>query len=354
MKIIFKDLKKGNIKVQAENLEDLWYLSHIIDVNDIVSGKTFRKIKIGQEPNVKVIKKQLFLKIEVEKVELHKFSNSLRVSGKVVEGTDDVGKGSHHTFDVKEGTVISIHKNKWYSYQIEKLNEAVEEKKVKVLICVLDRENASFALMKNLGFEMLTKIESDLRKKRDEGKETRSNYFSDIVKIIKEYVDRYDIEDVIIASPAFWKEEVLKELKKSANGLKAKITLATCNATGKNGVAEVLKREEVKTVIAQGRAMEEVRLVDRLLEEIAKDGNVAYGIKDVESASEAGAVEVLLVLDELIHEYKTDNKYEQLDRIMKNVDNSKGKVMIVAANHEGGNKLKGLGGIAALLRYKLY
>ncbi|MEK6816500.1 MAG: mRNA surveillance protein Pelota, partial [Nanoarchaeota archaeon] len=83
MKVVYKNFKAGDLKVQTQNLDDLWYLSNIVDENDLVSGKTFRKIKIGQEPNVKVVKKPVFLTIQVEKVEFHKYSNSLRVSGKV-------------------------------------------------------------------------------------------------------------------------------------------------------------------------------------------------------------------------------------------------------------------------------
>ena len=36
-------------KVLVENPDDLWYLNTIIDPADIVEGKTFRKIKLGEE-----------------------------------------------------------------------------------------------------------------------------------------------------------------------------------------------------------------------------------------------------------------------------------------------------------------
>ena len=128
MKILFKDYKKGEVKVQVTSLDDIWFLSHIIDEGDYVKGKTFRKIKLGEGPDrdAKVIKKPVTLKIEVEKVDFHKYSNSLRVSGKITEGTEDVPKGPYHTFDVKEETIIKIIKPKWLIFQIEKLREASE------------------------------------------------------------------------------------------------------------------------------------------------------------------------------------------------------------------------------------
>ena len=48
MKVIFQDLKKGEIKVLVQSLDDLWYLAQIIEVEDLVSGITFRKVKIGR------------------------------------------------------------------------------------------------------------------------------------------------------------------------------------------------------------------------------------------------------------------------------------------------------------------
>jgi len=38
---------------------------------------------------------------------------------------------------------------------------------------------------------------------------------------------------------------------------------------------------------------------------------------------------------------------------MKQVDHAKGKVWIVSTEHEGGKRLEGLGGIGAILRYKM-
>ena len=36
MRIIHQNIKKGEVKVMAENLDDLWYLSTLIDAGDLV------------------------------------------------------------------------------------------------------------------------------------------------------------------------------------------------------------------------------------------------------------------------------------------------------------------------------
>ena len=76
MKLLHTDFKKGEVKVKIENLDDLWYLSQIVEKNDLVKGRTLRKIKTGEETQrkQKAEKKAVFLLIEVEKVEFSKTS----------------------------------------------------------------------------------------------------------------------------------------------------------------------------------------------------------------------------------------------------------------------------------------
>ena len=42
MKILFKDLKHGEIKLVAENLDDIWHLYNVIDEGDLVRAVMFR------------------------------------------------------------------------------------------------------------------------------------------------------------------------------------------------------------------------------------------------------------------------------------------------------------------------
>ena len=45
MKIIKEDEKEGIVEVVPETLDDLWHLSHIIEVGDNASSKTTRRIQ---------------------------------------------------------------------------------------------------------------------------------------------------------------------------------------------------------------------------------------------------------------------------------------------------------------------
>ena len=352
MKLLHSNLKKGEAKVLTQSLDDLWYLSAIIEPNDIIQGKTLRKIKIGssEQRAKESSKKPVFLKVKVEKVEFSKYTNVLRVSGVIKAAPDDIPLGEHHTFNIDENTSIAIIKEQWLKYQIDKLREACAEKKSSLLICVHDREEAYFALFKKYGYDVLSHIHGDVQKKREESTK-KENFYLAIIGKLKEYVERYKIKQIIIASPAFWKEDLMEEI--NDNELKQKIILATCSSATKNGIEEVIKRPEVREALKQERTAKEINKVEELFVEIAKSNLAVYGLKETENAALIGAVRELLITDNFIQKSRSENFYNQVEDIMKIVDKTKGEIEIISSEHEGGKKLDGLGGIAAILRFKL-
>jgi len=351
MQLIMSDFKKGVVKLQVENLDDLWYLSNIIGKSDLITGKTQRKIKLGQETERQknVIKKTVTIQIEAEQIEFHPTLNSLRISGIIRQAPDDISKGTHHTLTLEENSIIKIEK-KFLKYQVDKIKESTKKEVPKVLLITLDRSDASFALLKKSGYSLLSEISGEVPKKSYEEK-LQSSFYPEVIKKMQDYVKRHDIKHIILASPAFWKEELLKKI--DSKDLKGIITLATCNSTGKNGLDEVLKRDEVKTVLKEDRVIKETSLVEELLKHISKNKMSVYGIKEVKEAANLGAVNVLLITDSLIHKLREKDKFSEIEEIMKLVESSKGEVHIISADHEAGKTLDGLSGIGAILRYEI-
>jgi len=349
MKVIFSNLKKNEVKLKIENMDDLWYLSHIIELNDHIKGATLRKISIGskEERAKNVIRKPIFAKIKVEKIDMSEFSN-LRVSGIIVEAPEEVPKGNYHTFNLEENSIVTIIKEKWQKYHLDKLKEASKPVS-NILICIMDREEAVFALLKKSGYNVLSKLKGIVNKKAVEEK-VKENFYSELIKKMKEYDDRYEFQSIILASPSFWKEDLMEELK---GDLKDKIILATCSSVDESSISEVLKRQETQFALKQDRITKETNLVDELLLNIKKDEKAAYGLKEVELAVNSGAVDKLLVTDRFIMKSREDNKYYLIDELMKKTDYIKGEITIISSEHDAGKKLDGLGGVGAILRYKL-
>jgi protein pelota len=352
MKIIHRDLKQGKVKIRVDNLDDLWYLNALIEENNMIAGQTERKIKLGgaTDRNQKVTRKKFFLGINVEKVEFHKYANILRVSGKIVAGPEDIARGSYHTFNVEEDSIIEINKEQWQRYHLEKLKEATETKQAKVVICLLDREHAHFALMKKYGYEHIASMKGNVQKK-DSPEKVKSNFYQEVITQLVEYDTRFKLDKIILASPGFWKQYVQEQTKKSS--IAKKVIIATCSSVNKKAFEEVLKREEVMSALKDDHIVREINLVEEVLKEIMKEGNVAYGLRETKKAATAGAIKEFLITDTLIQKRRREERFHPIEIMMKEADNAGGNVHIISADHEGGKKLDGLGGIAAILRYKM-
>lgn len=341
MKIIFKDFRKEGVKLKIDHLEDFWYLTYLIDQGDLVKAKTTRKIKIGNQTE----KKTLTLTVKVEKVALGE--EGLRIMGKTIEETEFIPKGSYHTLDLTLGEIIFIHKERWLSYQIKKLEEA-KEKKERLLLCLFDREEALFFQTENSHCRLLSQIKGEVEKKEKRAL-AKGNFYLEINKILLEYYRRLKPRFIILASPAFYKEDLLKIVDKE---LKQRIALASVSDVSRAAVNELLRRPEVREALRKSRLYLETSLIDSLLTEINKNGLAVYGFEETKKAVESGAVKQLLILDSFIRELKEKNEFEKVDCLIHLTEQNQGEAFLISDQNQPGQQLRSLGGIAGLLRYK--
>lgn len=344
MKILGKNLKKGDIGVQITDEEDLWYLSHILSVGDVVRGKTERKIKVGSDENAKTVRKTVYLKLKSEKIEYTPKNNTLRILGTILEGPEDVPLGSHHSFALEINDIINIQKEHWANFEIQKLEEA-QKQKTKIILVVFDREEARFANLKRNGYEIIGNIKGDVQKK-DAESEKKENFFKKISKNLTEYNKRYSPDKIIIASPAFWKEYLEKELE---DDIKKKIIKATVSSVDETAFQELLKRNELKKALEDERSSSEMRAIEEIMVAISKE-KACYGWKETKEKTALGAISKVLVSDTFLKKMKEKEKYRDVDALLKNIESMKGKVLIITAK-EAVDRLDGLGGIAGILRW---
>lgn len=350
MKILDRDFKKGNVSVQVEDIDDLWYLSQIIEQGDLIRKKTERKIKLKNKSDQtqSSYKKTFYMLLEVDKTEFHEYSDVLRVSGIVREAVEEVTTGSHHTFNIEKGSRVDIIKEKWMKYQIMRLSEARSRWK-DVLLCVLDREKAFCALLKKQGYKILFELHNSQSKKSSSAKPV--DYYKELASKIDDYNTRYELDSVIVASPAFWKEELMDYMGEE---VRKKIITSSCSTAEKSAINEVLNRHEIKKALENQRVAKESRLVEELLKEISDSGKAAYGIDETEKMVVMGAVSILLVTTDLIHKRRQEDSFKRIQQIMNRAESTDAQVSIINSKNQPGRKLDSLGGIAAILRYKIH
>lgn len=347
MKVIFKDPKSGEIKLIPENLDDIWHLYNVIEEGDLVRMVTFRTAEGEKADKLrakKTEKKKMKLGIQVEKVNFHEFSNRLRIQGVIKEGPQDLG--SHHTFnvDAEEMQPLSIQKERWKLHQLQRIDEAVQQRTQPMLVFVsLDDDAATVALLFQSGVQLVAEIDAHRSGKMYESKETTPEYYGEIFSVIKT-VKKPD-SPLVVIGPGFTREHLMKAGKEKESQLfKDCITHATANA-GMNGVHEALKVGIVEQITKENRVSKETQAVENVFERIKKDGLVTYGLKEVEDALTRGAADHLFLSDVLV---RTKNGEYLLDLARK----THCEFMIINSMHETGKKFEGIGGVAALLRFK--
>jgi protein pelota len=352
MKIIEEDEKNGIVEVFPETLDDLWHLSHIVEVGDNASSKTTRRIQDTTGDKTRGdrgIKKTFYLGLDVQNIEFHLFTGKLRLTGVITRGPEDlVPLGSHHTLEVKLNTALTIKKDRWPKWAINRLNQAIEaSKKLSAIIVVLEDDTATLGLMRQFGIEYYGPIKGNVSGKRIVDKNRQKNIIEFYEKVIDSITKFDSIQNIVIAGPGFVKNDFYDYLKDKHSDL-AKISIVeSTGAGGRNGIAEVLKKGTVEKLTSENRVAHEMAAMENLFTQIGKNSSkVAYGIKETKHAVNLGAVSQLLVLD-------TQVPKDDMGETMDMVENMKGEVLVISSQHEGGKQLESLGGVAALLRYEI-
>jgi protein pelota len=339
MQILSYHPDRGDIKIRVESLEDMWHLDHILEEGDLLRGKTLRRAE--QRADVlrpqRTEKKRVTLTLCIEKVEFHYHSNWLRVTGVIVEGED---MGSYHTINVEEGSIITITKT-WRQYHVNRLQEAVDQSKTpKILIVVIDDEEADFGIIRQFGVEEVASVSSGIPGKREpsQRKSAKASFYEEVSRKITDY----DLP-TIVAGPGFIKEEFKKYYKDVHN---KDVIIESVSTTGKTGLYEVVKKGLIDTVYKDSKTARDIQLVEALFSAILK-GDAVYGLSDVKRAIEYNACEKVLVADTLL---RTSREVEDL---LEQARQRAGEAHIISSHHEGGEKLESLGSIAAFLRFKI-
>ncbi len=347
MKIL--SLRKDEAKIKVDTLDDLWHLSRLIEPEDSVAGEIVRKVRLGAEEERTRLKREVyFVKIKAEKIVFE--PSAVRVIGTIEEGPEELALGTHHTLDVRPGDSIKIYKA-WKPFQVKRLKEAEAATKTpSVAVCVLDDEAANLAEFTPTGITYLAQIQLGLAKKRfvEKVEEKFGKLVAELAEIAKSH------EIVVIASPLFWKDELLKRFKEKHKELAEKVRLEDVSTGGKRAVVELLKRGALDRIVKGTALQKEFELVEQLMIEIARESKLGvYKIPAVKDAASAGAVKFLLVTEKLIEKMRELKRYNELNEIFDAVEATKGEIHIISSKYEAGEKLDGLGGIGAILRFKI-
>lgn len=285
-------------------------------------------------------------------------------------------------------------------FVLQPLKDMVIENNIFGLI-VLDRKNAAIGSLKGKSMKKLYELESNVPGKHRKGGQSAARYERVIKQRYKKFLNDIaekakrsflekaregELKGIIVGGPGFAKEDLVEEGYLS-NELKDKvIAIKGTNYSGEEGLQELLDRSQ--EAIEKEEVAKEKKLVNEFLKNLKKDNKLSsYGLEEVARALKLGAVDKILLSEdvnvfEVKHkctncgeekvEYKEEDEVEEeidcpecnsemvieekrdiVEVFAEKADQMDSELHLISTDTPEGKRLKELGGIAAVLRYRI-
>jgi protein pelota len=337
---IIKLTKEGELVFVAQTIEDLWAIKTVANTNDVVSGLSYRRQKGAEETNDSE-RKPVFVHICIEKYDFSQSLKSLRFTGRIIDAKplEFAPIGDYHTLEVQLNKSYTLKKEVFFKHQIDLL-EKTSKTNSNVLVIVLDDECANIYKLSDIGVNDVATINSGKTGKRYSSNFNIKEYFLNIEKIIPTDIP------IIVAGCGYTKKQFVDFIKPK---IKKEILEVNIQNTSRSSISELFKKPEVSKFFENSIIYKEQKIFDLFLENLGKDNNKAiYGLKQIKTAIEIGAIETILVSEKLWQE-----NLNEIQEIVKNAEKVNAKVHIVDSKHEISRSLNSFSGVVANLRFAI-
>jgi protein pelota len=357
MKIIEKNLRQCFVKVVPDSPDDLWHLFNVIYKGDEVYAYSSRAIKTDTETSRPKSAERVsaFMGVKVESVAWDKFLGKLRIHGLICHAPEIIPEGAHHTLSIALNQPMTIVKEEWPKHLLDRLQRASETEK-SMLIVSIDDEGFAIAETKQYGYE--NRVEQRVRlpgkQEADKRVEATKGYFRLAVKSLQQFwVPNHN--PIVIIGAGFVKNDFVKFLNEEAPEMsKAVADVKSVNNGGTAGIDEALRSGVLLKAAHQLRVVNETETMEEVMKRLGKgEGTVTYGLDAVKNAANIRSIEKLVIADTTLRDANEQQRLD-LEQLMHDVEKRNAVVTVISTEHEAGAKLLGLGGIAALLRFRLY
>lgn len=366
MNIKSRKYANGAVTLVPETIDDLYVLYNSILPKDQVKARTFRRVRLGNEEGRadKGDRVSMILTLIVEEVNFHEFANRLRIKGKIIAGPEDlISYGTYHTFNIEVGSLLTIMKETWSKVDVNRIEEAVKKtSSAKVLITAIDDSEATLAAISAFSSKIIATFKERIPKKTARKEKTRTEminkfYAKTAFALEEAFTTQFpDATALVLAGPGFTKDNFYQYLKEKKNQIKIpieKIIVETASCGGPSAISEIISKNILGKIIEEEQASLEAVYLEEVMSRLGKNTRtVAYGEEMINQAIQFGAVETLLLVDNQLR-LRDKEKRKQLDNLLKTVQNSGGKIVIMSENHQSGRQVEKFGGKLALLRFPI-
>jgi len=311
-----------------------------------------------------------------------------------VEGKEDIRLWS---FEPPEKLPTKIY---WcdQTFVLEPLKTMIKERELYGLI-VLDAREANIGLLSGKSIQPLKHLDSTVPSKTVKGGMSQGRYdrlredainefLAEIGDVASEMLLKHELKGLIIGGPGPVKERFAKGKYLNYMLLNKLLGVKDTGYTGDFGLHELVERSE--DLLKESAITHEKEVLKRFFTELEKNGPVTYGVEEVKQSLDAGAVDTLLVSEAFdwlrvrfncqcgvdVEKDMPRKRFEEQkqhacekcgglmkpdvnqivelsDVLMEQAGKSGAKVEMISTDTNEGAQFKELGGLGAMLRYKL-
>jgi peptide chain release factor subunit 1 len=240
-------------------------------------------------------------------------------------------------------------------FVLDPLREICDDKNVYGLV-VMDKREGNIAILKGKTIIPLKKTQSAVPGKTRAGGQSAprferlrdgaaKEFMKKIAGMMKdEFLMNQDLKGIIVGGPGHTKNEFVEGNYITDQVKRKIIAIKDLSYTGEFGLQELLDKSE--DVLSEEEVMDEKKIMQRFFGYLStNEGMVNYGQEDVMADLKMGAVETLLLSEEL-----TDEVIEEFEKEAEALGTD---VMIISTDTREGVQLRDMGKVAAILRYEV-
>ncbi|XP_012675966.1 protein pelota homolog [Clupea harengus] len=370
MKLLQKDIEKdnaGQVTLMPEEAEDMWHTYNLVQVGDSLRASTIRKVQTESSTgSVGSSRVRTTLTVCVETIDFDSQACQLRVKGTNLVENQYVKMGAYHTIELEPNRKFTLAKKIWDSVVLDRIEQACDPtQKADVAAVVMQEGLANIVLVTSAMTLLRAKIEVTIPRKRrgscTQHEKALERFYEAVMQGILRHISFDVVKCVLIASPGFVKDQFVNYLFREAvrqdNKLllenRPKFVTVHSSSGHKYSLKEILSDPTLTSRLSDTKAAGEVKALEDFYKMLQHEPDRAfYGLGHVEKASEALAIDILLISDQLFRhqEVATRSRYV---RLVDSVRDNGGNVRVFSSLHVSGDQLNQLSGVAAILRFPI-
>jgi len=284
-------------------------------------------------------------------------------------------------------------------FVLEPLKQMVVDDKVYGLI-VADKNDAAIGYLQGSSIKTVYTLESNVPGKTRAGGQSAQRFSRLRDEMLKTFLDdiaekaknafmkkarKEKLLGIIVGGPGFVKDKLIDDDHLHQELQDEVISVKSLDVAGEAGLSRLVDKAEES--IEDSQVVKERKLVNQFFENLNKEnGKSEYGVEQVEEALNMGAVETVLIsedvnlyqakykcpqghekeifeekpqisdsieCDECNEEMKLEDIGDIVDVFGGKAEEMSSELEIISTDHEEGKRLMNLGGVAAIMRYRI-